>query len=90
MILDIAKYSSVNRTVVQEWYVKNKDHNTIVQTISIMACSTMCPCICVAYWLGEITEWHPDVIASIKMLTKFYGYTMILNKPEGAPELEIE
>lgn len=84
MKLDIATYS-INRTFVQNWYLKNKDKDSPGHAISSLACSTMCPCIVIAYWIGEITDWCPEVLEAIDRLTKFYGYTEILNKPEGCP-----
>lgn len=84
MIVDIGIYS-VNRDFVRNWYAKNEGKDSIGHAISALACSTMCPCIVIAYWIGEITNWHPEALQAIDRLTKFYGYTEIKNKPEGSP-----
>lgn len=84
MVVDINTYS-INKAFIQEWFLKNRNGESIGTIISLLACSTMCPCIVVAYWIGEVSNWHPDALLSIERLTEFYGYTEILNKPPGAP-----
>jgi hypothetical protein len=84
MIIDIARYN-INKPFVQGWYLKNKGKDSIGHVISSLACSTMCPCIVIAFWIGEITDWHPEALAAIERLTKFYGYKEIVNKPKGCP-----
>lgn len=83
MTIDLAIYDS-NKDFVIGWF-NTKGGKDIGRTVSIMASATHVPCIVIAYWLGEHTNWHPDSIISIKSLTDFYGYTDIQNKPPGAP-----
>lgn len=73
-----------NKKAVQEWYLRDYADDPC-HAISLIAASIHIPCIVVAYWIGEVCEWHPDVIKTIKSLKKNYGYTEVLNKPEGAP-----
>ena len=84
MTIDINTYI-VNRTFVQEWYLRNKNDISIGDSIGILAYSTMCPCIAIAFWIGEACNWHPDVIVSINSLIRFYNYEQIIGKPEGCP-----
>lgn len=83
MIVDIDKYR-LNRDFVRAAYLERRSDD-LGMLISVLACSTMCPCVVIAYWIGEDSNWHPETVLAIKRLTKFYGYTKILNKPAGAP-----
>lgn len=84
MIIDVNKYS-INEKVVKEWYLENGDNKPGI-AISIMANATMVPCIVVAYWIGDVSGWPPEVIKSIHALMKFYGYTQVLNIPANSPK----
>jgi hypothetical protein len=84
MRVDLNTYAAVNKEFVRSKYLEDPEQD-LGMLISILATSTMVPCIVVAYWLGEFSNWNPDVVESIKRLTKFYGYTTIDNKPQGAP-----
>jgi hypothetical protein len=87
MNVDINKYA-INKDFVFKKYKAHKElkgDEELSPLISLLACATMCPCIVVGYWIGEASNWHPDVVESIKRLTKFYGYTNIMGKPPGAP-----
>lgn len=83
MTIDLEIYST-NKAFVVGWF-NTKGGKDIKRTVSQMASATFVPCIVIAYWLGEETNWHPDAIDSIKGLIDFYGYTTIENKPPGAP-----
>jgi hypothetical protein len=82
MYIDISVFSG-RKPLVIDWYEKNgKDVN---RTVSMMSGVTSVPCIAIAYWLGEHTNWDPLTIAAVKRLTEFYKYTEIDGKPEGSP-----
>jgi len=81
---DIAKYES-SKQFIKNLYDRNKDREDIKTMISLYACASHVPCIAVAYWIGEFSNWHPDVISNIKTLIESYGYEEILNKPKGSP-----
>lgn len=81
MIIDISLYGA-NKAMVQGLFKQGSDVST---HISMMSSSFGIPAVVVAYWAGEITNWHPDALAAIKRLTAFYGYTEVRNKPEGSP-----
>ena len=83
MRIDLNTYK-VNKKFIQDKYLEQPDCD-IGTLISTLACGTMCPCIVVAYWIGEISGWHQDAVDAIKRLTKFYGYKEIVNKPDGSP-----
>lgn len=84
MRVDLNTYAAVNKEFVRAKYLEDPDQD-LGKLVSILACSTMVPCIVVAYWLGEFSNWKPEVVDSINRLTKFYGYDTILGKPKGAP-----
>lgn len=83
MNVDISRYEASKPTVLN--YFNGPGNKDVKRTVSIMAAATSVPCIVIAYWLGPETNWHPDVLRSIKSLTDFYGYTEIKGKPEGSP-----
>lgn len=83
MTIDIERYS-INRKFIQDWYlVKGVDDPK--RAIALLASMTSVPCIVVAYYIGEVSAWRPEVVQSIQTFIDFYGYTKIENKPEGAP-----
>lgn len=85
MIDDMKKYNVERKQAVIAWYRKNGDRYGMGKSISIQAQSTSCPCIIVAMWLGEEFGWPDELLHSIKVLTKFYGYSEIRNKPASCP-----
>lgn len=84
MIVDINKYS-INEKIVKKWYVEHGEGNPSA-AVSILANSTMVPCIVIAYWIGDGFGWTHDVLTTIQRLKKFYGYTHILGLPESTPD----
>jgi len=81
--IDIGTYSA-NKTFAINWF-NTKGGKDIKRSVGQLASMTFVPCIVIAYWLGEETNWHPDAVSSIKSLIDFYGYTEIKNKPAGSP-----
>lgn len=83
MTIDLDNYIT-NKKFVIDWF-REKGHGDISSSVSTLAFYTFVPCIAISYWIGEETGWPPEAISSIKSLIDFYGYTKILNKPEGSP-----
>lgn len=83
MTVNIDTYSA-NKKFIQDLFL-NRYKDDPSRAISQISAVTFVPCIVVAYYIGEVSDWHPDVIKTIKSLISFYGYTRIDNKPEGAP-----
>lgn len=84
MHIDISSYEASKHTVIN-WY-ETKSGKDIRTTVAMMAGATFVPCIVIAYWLGDYTEWKdPTAEKMIKSLIDFYGYTKIDGKPEGSP-----
>jgi hypothetical protein len=83
MVLDVELYR-INRKFIHSYYEDHKDED-INRMISSLSVSTMVPCICVAYYVGEVSGWPEEVIETIKRLTKFCGYSKIINVPDGCP-----
>lgn len=86
MTIDIGGYDASKQTVLN--YFHGKGGRDIQKTISMMAQAAHVPCIVIAHWLGVETNWHPDTTRAIKRLKDFYGYTTLLNRPEGSPPIE--
>lgn len=85
MIDDMKKYNVERKNAVLAWYRQNGDRYGDGMSISIQAQSSSCPCIIVAMWLGEEFGWSEEILKSIQVLTDFYGYTEIRNKPVSCP-----
>ena len=83
MTIDIKSYELTKKSV-QDWYIKNKKSYGAI-SVSIAAVSFSCPCIVVDYWFGEADGWTDELKAHITMLKRSYGYTQVLNVPEGCP-----
>lgn len=83
MVVDIAKFDASKKICV-EWF-KSKGNGDINYSISRIASYFFVPCIVVAYWIGEVQGFTPELNKKIDNLVSFYGYTKIENKPEGAP-----
>lgn len=81
--MDISKYE-INKEFVVRKYNERKT-NDLVRVIAELACATMCPCIAVAYWIGEAANWPPEVVKHIQDLKNFYSYTEIYGKPPNSP-----
>ena len=82
MFVDLNVYK-INKLAAQRLFL-SKDHGNIDKAISTIAIVTGCPCIVVAYWLGEIAGWE-TVEQQIKTLKQFYGYIGIINAPPDCP-----
>jgi len=81
--IDLATFD-VNKAFCINWF-NTKGGKDIKRSVGALASMTFVPCIVIAYWIGEETNWHPDALNSIRSLIDFYGYTNIENKPPGAP-----
>jgi hypothetical protein len=82
--IDISSYERAKRSIIM-WF-DTKGGKDVLYTLPIMAQANQVPCIVIAYWLGEHTQWQdPECAEAIERLTKFYGYTKITGKPEGSP-----
>lgn len=85
MIVDLERYS-LSKKLVQDWFLSQKIKD-INSAVPILACSTLIPCIVIAFYIGEVDGWSPEILRKIKVLTEFYGYKEIINKPAGYPGL---
>ena len=81
---DLNKYNAERKKFVQDW-VKRNGHIDITESVAIMAIASACPCIVVAYWIGEMFNWPDSVKKNVDSLMKFYRYSGVKNKPEGCP-----
>lgn len=86
-MIDIDVYKS-NKEFVQRKYLDYaRRGDSISFAVSMLsAVPPYTPCIVVAVWIGEVCNWHPDVIQCIRSLKKYYDYDEIRNLPPGAPE----
>jgi hypothetical protein len=81
--IDIATYEASKHIIIN--YVRGQGKNDPAGAIGMAASMSHVPAIVCAYWIGEETGWPEKVMHSIKVITDFYGYTQIDNKPPGAP-----
>jgi hypothetical protein len=85
MRLDLDTYA-VNRKPIQGWYRSHSDQD-IRSVIANWAISTHCPCIILCFFMAEDIGYTPELLQMIDSLSRFYGYTEILNQKEGSPYL---
>jgi hypothetical protein len=83
MTIDLDAYSG-SKKAIHAWLASRKKE-FLLSNITSLAVFTHCPCIVVAYYAGEQFGFSEELVAYIVQLKKFYGYTKILNKPEGSP-----
>lgn len=71
MNLNLDNYRSVNKDFFKVWLDRFPDKNPI-DFIGEMSASTFVPIICVAYYVGELKGFTPELQAFIKRLMEFY------------------
>lgn len=82
MYIDIGKYENSKSLAIDWFETHSKDVNN---TISTFASFTSIPCIVIAMWIGEHTNWNEESTKAVVRLQDFYGYTQIDGKPKGSP-----
>jgi hypothetical protein len=80
--IDLHKYV-VNRDYIQRYYRKNKEIHDMGYAISLCAATTGCPCIALAFYLGEDIGYVPELLYIIDRLIKSGGYTGVIGMPES-------
>lgn len=88
MHIDLDLYL-INKPFVQYWYETNAD-KSINGAVSILAASTGCPCIALAFYLSEDLGFTPTLIHLINSLIEFYGYKEIAGQPNNSPYLDLD
>jgi hypothetical protein len=88
MEIDLNKYAN-NRTPVQNWY-RDCNYDNISLAISIWAGGTMCPCICLAFYLAEDMGYTPELIRLINIFIKEYRYEKIHGQKSDSPFLHYD
>lgn len=83
MYIDLETYSASKRAVIT--WLSTRNREDLLSDISMASTFTFCPCIVVAYYAGEAFGFTEGLKKYIENLKDFYGYTEILNKPEGSP-----
>lgn len=82
--MDLNYGATINKKLVQDWW-KHKGKDDPRSAVAIMANATNVQCINIAFWIAEIENYPEWLKKSVDNLIKFYGYTEIINKPEGCP-----
>lgn len=77
----------VNKEFAQQWYGQRLDWD-VREAISLLSATTQCPCIAIAFYIGESIGFTPLLMSNIDSLIKIYGYTKIKNQPFNSPYLE--
>lgn len=84
---DLNTYA-VNKEFAQQWYNQRLDWD-VREAISLLSATTQCPCIAIAFYIGESTGFiDPLLLSNIDNLIAIYGYTKIKNQPSNSPYLE--
>lgn len=83
MTIDLSRYD-INKKFIQNWFL-TQGKGSVHNSVPILACSLLVPCIVVAFYIGEIDGWSPEILRKIEVLKDFYGYKEITNKPESYP-----
>lgn len=82
MKMDLNKYL-INKSFIQNFYRKNKEIYTLGYTISLCGASTGCPCIALAFYLGEDIGFTQEILDTISRFAKNYEYTEFVGAPES-------
>jgi hypothetical protein len=82
MKVDLTRYT-VNRSIAQRFYRTKKSVYDLGTIISLCATTTGCPCVVIAFYLGEGIGFTPEVIDEINRFIKFYGYSGFIGAPES-------
>jgi hypothetical protein len=85
MVVDLDRYT-VNKRDIHLYYERNKDRTKVRDMVSILSAPPpFVPCIVVAFYLGEVSGWPPEILECIQNLAKYYHILEIKNKPPGYP-----
>ena len=82
MIVDLTRYE-VNKSIVQRFYRAKNNIYDLGTIISLCATSTRCPCVVIAFYLGEDIGFTSEVIDEINRFVKFYGYSGFIGAPKA-------
>lgn len=83
MIVDLSKFAPSLRLSVQAIFLSREEEGR--KRILDISDALSVPCIVIAFWCGEVSDWAPHLKHSVDVLMAFYGYKEIQNKPEGCP-----
>ena len=87
MVIDLNNYK-VTKQYILSWFRANRDKTSLIDTISMMAIATHCPCIAVEFFLAEEIGFTEELVGYIKNNMKHYCYPKVLNQPSNSPFLE--
>lgn len=82
MRVDLNKYV-INRKFAQDFYKAKSNIYDLGIAISLLATITGCPCVVIAFYLGEDIGFSIELVGIISRLGKFYGYTEFIGAPES-------
>jgi hypothetical protein len=85
MKLDLNRYR-VNAPLIQK-VCQNSPESDISDLISEFAVGSHCPLVALYFYVGEGLGYTQEITGVIDRLSKFYGYTEIINQLEGSPYL---
>ena len=85
MKMDLNKYTA-NKKFIQNFYKKNKNLRDVEYCVSICAATINCPCIALAFYLGEDIGFTSEILDLIVRLSKSSGYDEFINAPESYRE----
>ncbi len=85
MIVDLSHYR-VNMPAVQRFCDLRLGDLGVERCMTELAITTSCPCIVIAFYIGELYGFTDEVNRIIKRLTEFYGYTEIKGRKDNGQE----
>ena len=83
MRIDIRVYER-EKPFIQEWFLEQTFFEPKAAA-SCMAAALHIPVIAICFYLGEVSNWHPDFLDNIESLIKCYNYTKIEGIPDSYP-----
>jgi len=83
LFIDIASYDASKR-VIENW-LHEREITSYSEACSMLAVFSFVPVIAVAFYVGEIRNWPPEIESIVKRLKDFYGYTEIAGIPKSCP-----
>lgn len=81
MKIDLDLYRS-NVGFIRHYFSENQTESKELY-IGLLATATSVPCIVIAYYIGEMYGFTPELSESIAVITKFYGYEPLEKETEN-------
>lgn len=81
--MDLTKYDN-SKEDIKKWF-QRQGTTDIVDSYSLISICTGIPVIVCAFWIGELTNWPPEVLKNIEVIIRSYDYKNIKGIPDSYP-----